>query len=132
MKTQDPKAASGIVRGRILVGIEPSLRSSLGEQACGRSLVIDSYRSWHCGTWIGDLTVGWHPVDLGPDFVDFAPIDRVRLFANRRLLGFLRAAGSVVRRGGLPFRRGLGINLERPDLWIDYLDHPASFGLDEA
>lgn len=132
MKTQDPKAASGILRGRVVVGIEPSLRSSLAEQACGRSLVIDSYRSWQCGTWIGDLTVGWARVDLGPDYVELAPLDGVRLFADRRLLGFLRAAGPVVRLGGLPFRRRLGIDLERPDLWIDYLEHPASFGLDEA
>lgn len=132
MKTQNSDAVSGISRRRVVVGIDPSLRSSLAEQACGRSLVIDSYRSWHCGTWIGDLTVRWRPVDLGPDYVELAPLDGVRLFANGRLLGFLRAAGPVVRRGGLPFRRGLGINLERPDLWIDYLDHPTSFGPDEA
>lgn len=132
MKTQNPNADSGILRGRVLVGIDPSLRSSLAEQACDRSLVIDSYRSCHCGTWIGDLTVSWRPVDPGPDYVELTPLDGVRLFTNRRLLGFLRAAGPVVRRGGLPFRRGIGISLERPDLWIDYLDDPASFGLDEA
>lgn len=65
-------------------------------------------------------------MDLGPDYVELAPVDGVRLFANRRLLGFLRTAGPIVRRGGLPFLRRLGINLEWPDLWIDNLDHPAS------
>jgi hypothetical protein len=121
--------ATPIPRSPVAVGVDPDLRPSLRSLAGGRVLVIDSFRSWQCGTWVGDLTVAWRDTAPGPDFAELAPIDDVRLFANRRLLRLLRDGGAVLRRGGLPFRRGLGVNLERPELWIDYLEHPSSFGL---
>ncbi len=46
-------------------------------------------------------------------------------------LGMLLKAGPTLVRGGLPFRRGISLRLERPEMWIDYLEHPASFGLPE-
>lgn len=110
----------------VAVGVEPALRASLAALGEGRLIAIDSFRSWQCGTWIGDLTVEWRAAAPGADFVECAPIEGVRVFANRRLLRLLDEAGPVLRRSGLPFQRGLGISLARGELWIDYLDHPSS------
>ena len=110
----------------VAVDAEPALRASLAALGEGRLLVIDSFRSWQCGTWIGDLTVNWRSAEPGPDFAELAPIEGVRIVAHRRLLRLLHEAGPVLRRGGLPFHRGLGISLARGELWIDYLDHPSS------
>jgi len=110
----------------VSVGVEPDLRASLAFLAAGRLIAIDSFRSWHCGTWIGDLTVQWRAAEPGLDFAELAPLEGVRIFAHRRLLRLLHEAGPVLRRGGLPFHRGLGISLTRGELWIDYLDHPFS------
>lgn len=121
-----------IPRSLISVGLDPALRSVLSERSSGRTLVIDAFRSWQCGTWIGDLTVHWWDAEPGPEFAELAPLEGIRLFANRRLLRLLRDGGAILRRGRLPFRGGLTLTLDRPELWIDYLDHPSSFGLPEA
>lgn len=116
----------------VVVDVESSLRPSLRALAGGRFLVIDSFRSWQCGTWIGNLTVEWRDADPGPAFAELEPLEGVRLFADRRLLRLLRDGGPLLRRGGLLFHHGLGISLARGDLWIDYLEHPSSFGLPET
>lgn len=128
-------SASGgrlIPRSLISVGLDPGLRSSLPERSSGQLLVIDFFRSWQCGTWIGDLTVSWLDAEPGPEFAELAPIEGVRLFANRRLLRLLRDGGAILQRGRLPFRGGLTVTLDRPELWIDYLDRPSSFELPEV
>ena len=121
-----------VPRSLISVGLDPALRSSLSERSGGQVLVIDAFRSWQCGTWIGDLTVKWRDAEPGPEFAELAPLEGIRLFANRRLLRLLRDGGATLRRGRLPFRGGLTLTLDHPELWIDYLDRPSSFGLPEA
>lgn len=121
-----------IPRSAISVGVDRALRSSLPALAAGRSLVIDSFRLWQCGTWVGDLTVEWWAAEPGPEFAELASLDGVRLFANRRLLRLLRDGEAMLRRGRLPFRRGLAVTLEHGELWIDFLEHPSSFGLTEG
>jgi hypothetical protein len=121
-----------IPRTRIPIEIEPPLKASLPEVAHGRTLVIDASISCRCGPRVGTLSVGWRANVPGSSFVELAPLEGVRLFANRRLLGILSRAGVVVRRGGLPFGHGIRLDLERPELWIDYLDHPASFRFEDA
>ena len=116
-----------VARSTISVEVNTALRSSLRRLAAGRILVIDSFRSWCCGTWIGDLTVEWWTTEPDTEFVELAPIEGIRLFAKRRLLGLIGDAGVVLRWGRFSFRRGLAVELRRPELWIDYLDHPARF-----
>jgi hypothetical protein len=113
--------------GLFSIGIEPGIRDRLAAMASGRSVVIDAYREWLCGSWIGDLTVVIADGDPGPDFEALEPIDGVPVYASRRIARLLGAAGGVLRLGGLPFRRGLGLSLERPELWIDFLENPARF-----
>lgn len=123
-----PSPRSGALVG---VDVDPSLRSSLAATAEGRSLVIDANRSRSCCAWVGDLWVALRDGDPGPGFAELAPVEGVRVFAKRGLLGMLLKAGPTLVRGGLPFRRGISLRLARPEMWIDYLEHPASFGLPE-
>jgi hypothetical protein len=116
-----------IPRSTLAVGVEPGLRPSLRSVAAGRAVVIDATRFRQCGTWVGSLDVAWRPAEPGPGYVELEPIEGVRVFAAADVVGLLRAAGATLGRGGLPFRRGLRIELARPDLWIDYLERPASF-----
>lgn len=116
-----------IPRSVLAVGIDHSLRGSLAQRAAGRDLVIDGSRSWQCGTWVGDLTVEWWRREPGDDYVALEPLEGVRLFAHRRLLGLLRLAGPTLVRSRLPILGGLAVTLERPELWIDFLDRPTAF-----
>ena len=87
-------------------------------------LVIDSFRTWSCGTWVGDLTVEWWRSAPGDDFVEAAAIEGVAVFIRRRLARVLEAAGVTIARNRLPLFGGLRVELDRPELWIDYLDRP--------
>jgi hypothetical protein len=123
---------SSIVAGRIprsilAIGLDPSLRGSLALRAAGRVLVIDEFRSWRCGTWIGDMTVEWRRAAPGDEFAELEAVDGIRLFAHRRLLRLLRLAGATLVRPWLSLFGGLAITLDRPELWIDYLDRPGSY-----
>ena len=116
-----------IPRSILAVGIDPAIRGSLARRAAGRHLVVDGSRSWQCGTWIGDLTVQWWRREPGGDYAALQPLEGVRVFARRRLLGLLRLAGPTLVASRLPIWGGLAITLERPELWIDYLDRPSAF-----
>lgn len=106
------------------LGIGPSLEGRLEQAAKGRVVVIDAFRSWQCGTWIGDLTVEWWLQPPGGEYVRLAELEGVSVFAHRRLVRILAAAGPTLARSRLPLFGGLRIDLARPSLWIDYLDHP--------
>lgn len=110
------------------IRLDPSLEGSLVGRADGRVLVIDDFRSWSCGTWIGDLTIGWSRTPPGDRFVELAPLEGVPVFTRRRLIRLLDAAGPTVTRSHAPLFGGLRIGLDRPELWIDYLDRPQAWG----
>jgi len=107
--------------------LDPSLEGRLTARADGRVLVIDAFRSWMCGTWIGDLTVEWWRTPPDGDFVALAPLEDVPVFVHGRLVRLLDAAGATVARNRVPFLGGLTIELARPELWIDYLDRPRAW-----
>ena len=106
------------------IRVDATLNRPIRARADGRVLVIDSFRSWSCGTWVGDLTVEWWRSPPGDDFVEAAAIDGVAVFIRRRLTRILEAAGVTIASSRLPLFGGLRIELDRPELWIDYLDRP--------
>lgn len=120
----NPAGGTVVPRSQISVGLDPGLRGSLAQMAVKRVLVIDYFASRRCSVVIGDLTCRLRATPPGPDYVELAPIEGVRLFAEMRLLAVLGEGGSSLRMGGPPFARHLAIDLEEPELWIDFLDGP--------
>ena len=119
-------AVEPVPRSEISVGVEPGLRRQLRDLAGGRVLVIDWFSSRRCGGTLGALTAGFRDQRPGPEFVELAPVEGVRLFAERRLLSTLASAGPWLRSAGPRFARHLAVMLDRPERWIDFLDEPAS------
>ena len=108
------------------VRVEPRLRAEIASRSLGRVLVIDYFATQRCGTVTGDLTVRFSPAPGPVGFVELAPVEGVRVFANERLSGLLRAAGPTLRLSGLSVLRRPAITLDRPELWIDFLDRPVA------
>ena len=113
-----------VPRSQIALGVEPTLRSSLAQLANGRVLVIDYFASRRCSVVIGDLTANFEDTPPGPDYLELASIESVRVFTESRLLAALGRAGPSLRLGGPPFARHLAIELDRPECWIDFLEQP--------
>lgn len=109
------------------IGLDPSLRGALAPLSDGRLLVIDSFRNVRCGCATGDITVAWRQEPPVGDFVELGPLEGVRLFARRGLLGLLAVAEPTLSQAGRLFRTRLVVSLGRPELWIDYLDRPGRF-----
>jgi len=87
-------------------------------------LVIDAYRTWNCGTWIGDVTASWSAGVPRGDFVAAEPVDGVPVVVRSTLTDLLDRAGASVQPAGFLRRDGVRVELDRPELWIDWLDHP--------
>ncbi len=113
-----------IPRSEVSIGLEPALRRSLAGRAAGRAIVIDYFASRGCSFVVGDLTCSFKAVAPGPGYLELAPVEGVPMFVEERLLGILAEAGPTLRIGGLPFARHLAIELEQPELWIDFLEAP--------
>jgi hypothetical protein len=105
--------------------LDASLEGTFASRARGRVVVIDAYRSWACGTWVGDITARFAaaaPADGA--FVPAGTVEGVPVFVLPNLPGFLDAAGPSLHAGGVLRRGGLRVELDRPELWIRYLDRP--------
>jgi hypothetical protein len=109
------------------LSLASSLEGKLAGIADDRVLVIDAYRSWHCGTWIGDLTVEWWRQRPGDNFVAIAELEGVPVLVHQRLVRILDAAGATLVRSRLPFFGAVHLELARPELWLDYLDRPIAW-----
>ncbi len=113
-----------IPRSQISLGVEPALRGSLAQLADGRMIVIDYFASQRCNVVIGDLTGDFGRARPGPGYVELAGIEGVRVFVEERLLPVLRDGGPSLCMAGPPFARHLSVHLDRPELWIDFLERP--------
>jgi hypothetical protein len=109
---------------RVTIGIEPALRTDLASRAAGRVLVIDYWASRRCGVVTGDLTARFSDRDVNGSYVEGAPIEGVRIVVEERLLDVLEQSQPTLRLTGPTFRRRLGMELARPELWLDFLDGP--------
>jgi hypothetical protein len=113
-----------IPRSEIAVGVDAGLRGRLGGVVRDGVVVLDYFTSRRCNVTIGDLTAAVRQVELGPAFAELAPIEGVRIFAERRLLPVLRIAGPGLRLTRGPFGGRLSVTLDRPELWLDFLENP--------
>ena len=109
------------------LSLAPSLEGRFSGMAEGRVLAIDAYRSWQCGTWIGDLTVEWWRKRPADNFIVVAQFEGVPVLVHRRLVRILEAADATLVRSKLPLFGGVRLELARPELWIDYLDRPIAW-----
>jgi hypothetical protein len=115
-----------IPRSEISIGVDPGLRPRLWALAAGRVLVIDYFASRRCGVTIGDLTAGLRHRRPGAGYVELAPIEGIPVFAETRLLATLREGSPWLHLGGPVFAQHLAVRLDRPELWIDFLDEPST------
>lgn len=106
------------------IRLAPSLSGALAARSSGRLVIIDAYRQWSCGAWIGDLTAGWVDRSPGAGYVASDPIEGVPVFVRSSLAHLLEAAGPSLAPSGVIRRDGLRIELERPELWLDWLAYP--------
>ncbi len=117
-------AVSPVRRSRISIGVEQDLRGTLAPRAKGRLLLVDYFAAGRCGIAVGDLTASFRPEVPRGAYVELAAVEGVRIFAEERLMGILADAGPTLRLSGPPFARHLSISLDRPELWIDFLERP--------
>ena len=113
-----------VAHSLISLGVEPSLRGSLGHLANGRLLVIDYFASRRCSVVVGDLTANFVEMPPGPGYVEVGTVEGVRVFAEQRLLAVLVDTEPSLRLGGPPFARHLAIDLDPPERWLDFLEEP--------
>lgn len=122
----DMPLAGMVSRSAVQVGIEPALRRRLAALAGGRLVVLDYFTSRRCGVTIGDMTAGFRRDLPGPGFVELTPFEGVRVFARARLLPVLTDAAVTLRLGGLGVLTRLGLDVEPPSRWIEFLEEPPS------
>jgi hypothetical protein len=115
-----------VLRSRISLGVEPALRASLARLAHGRVVVIDYFasRGKRCSVVIGDLTGAFRDADPGPEYVELARIEDVRIFVESRLLSVLDDTSATLQLAGPPFARHLSVDLDPPERWLDFLERP--------
>ena len=82
--------------------------------------------SKRCGVVSGDLTAAFRDETCGEPLLEAAPTVGVRIAVDARLRDVLEAGGPTLRLTGPRFRRRLAIELERPELWLDFLSRPGA------
>lgn len=106
------------------IRLDERLAGSLAARARGRIVVIDAYRSWACGTWVGDITARF-AASAPEGFLPSGAVEGVPVVVRSTLSRLLDAAGAELQ-GGARFRRdSLRVSLDRPELWLDWLAKPA-------
>jgi hypothetical protein len=111
-----------IPRSGIAVAVDPALRGRLGAMSKGGVVVLDYFTSRRCNVTIGDLTADVRTRAPGTGYVELAPVEGVRLYAETRLLPVLREAGPGLRLARGVFGRHLAVDLDRPEDWIAFLE----------
>jgi hypothetical protein len=106
------------------IRVAPSLAGTLPSRARGRTIVIDAFRSRCCGsaTWVGDITVRWADEVPATGFAAADPLEGVPVRVREALVRLLERAGPSLHETGLLRRDGLRVELDRPELWLDWLE----------
>jgi hypothetical protein len=108
------------------IAADTRLRSSVRNLASGRTLVLDYFTSARCGVVVGDITARFG-VEPSPDtHTSLGELEGVRLFAERRLVPLLDEAGATLEHGRWPFGGRVRVALQRPDLWLEFLERPGN------
>ena len=106
------------------MGADAALRGWLRATAKGGSLVVDYFTSRRCSVTIGDLTAEVRPNAPGRGYVELAPVEGVRVYAEVRRLPLLRHAGPSLRLARGVLGRHVAVSLDRPEQWIAFLEGP--------
>ncbi|MFN8629242.1 MAG: hypothetical protein U0838_02680 [Chloroflexota bacterium] len=106
------------------IRVDDKLQGSLAAKARGRIVLIDAFRSWNCGTWVGDVTARFADAAPGAEYVAADPIEGVPVMVRATLPKLLDDAGASLHGGGLLTRDGLRVQLDKPELWLDWLANP--------
>lgn len=106
----------------------PRLSAELRSLARGRAIVIDYFASGRCGVVVGDITADFAPPPPTATHSEVRAIDGVRVFAERRLVPLLEETAVTLDLRRLPFGRRLGVMLDRPERWLDFLERPGICG----
>lgn len=105
---------------------DPRATRRITAESQGRTLLIDFFASRCCtSVLVGDLETRW--LDPGRD-VEFEPIGSInatRIVADPALTAVLRDGGARIVAGGW-LGRSLGVRLDVPEAWLDFLDTPAA------
>ena len=106
--------------------VDPAVADRIAQLSHGRPLIIDWFASRGCCVTVGDLRVGFDDPDHAANLLELEPIGGVRVFAARQLHDVL-STGAEIRLGGPSFARHLWIALDRPEVWLEFIDlHPYS------
>jgi hypothetical protein len=104
--------------------VAPEIVERLRTLAGDRPIVIDHFASHRCGPTIGDIRVriGARIDDTG--VIEATGPDGLRFVVERDIVDVL-AGGAELRLAGPSFAPRLGIVLDRPETWLDFLHtHP--------
>jgi hypothetical protein len=108
----------------VALRLDPAGAARLEVLARGRPLVIDHYASRRCGVTIGDLRARFDAALPEVDVVELDPIGAVQVLVERALLQLL-GSGASLRIGGPRSLSKVGVDLDRPELWLEFLEgHP--------
>jgi hypothetical protein len=100
------------------------LHDGLAVLASGRALVIDYFAAARCGTVVGDITADFGDVPPPGTHAKLDDVAGVPIYAEKRLLPLLEEAGLQLEPRWLPLGRAVRIRLDRPELWLDFLECP--------
>ena len=104
--------------------VSPELAARLASIAKGRPIVIDHFASHRCGPTIGDLRVRIGAKLEDTPTVEAVTDDGLRVVVERDIVEVL-AGGAELRSTGPSFAPRLGIALDQPETWLDFLHtHP--------
>lgn len=90
--------------------------------------MIDAFRS-RCacsGMYSGDITARWADPPPGVGFAAGEPLEGVPVTVRETLVRLLERAGPTLHNCGWLRRDGLRIELDRPELWLDWLERPGA------
>lgn len=101
-------------------------RARLRGRAAGRALLIDFYATRCCtSALIGDLETRWVDPAETPERIAVDEIEGVAILADRRLVPLLSEGAALVESGPV-FAHTIGVRLDRPELWLAFLETPAA------
>lgn len=117
--------SAGLAR-TVRLAVDPNVRGRIAAIAAGRTLVVDYYATRCCtSVWVGDLAVSWRDADVEEiRTAELEPVDGVRVVADRHLLDVLAVGEPVLTLAGPSFARHLAVRLDRPEVWIAFLESP--------
>ncbi len=108
------------------IAADPRATRRIGEEARGRTLLIDFFASRCCtSVLVGDLETRWLGPGQDAGCEPIGSINGTPIVADPALTAVLREGGARIVAGGW-LGRSLQVRLDVPEAWLDFLDTPAA------